>query len=342
MEVLVCLAQHGGSVVSKEELIGEVWADTFVGDDALIRCISELRRALEDDPKAPRVIETIPKRGYRLLEKVEPLSTPRTGLGLVLLRRIAAVASTVAILAGAYRACLKVVQSPPLTIKRLTTTGLVGVAAISRDGKFLAYSEDHLNSQALWLREIATDSSVQLLPMAPMSYKSLAFSANGAYLYYTRSAPGNSFEASGNSFDLFRIPIVGRTPQKLRQDMPENFSISPDGKSVTFVRSDRSYGEAIVVAAIDGSSEREFANLHSPLSYRAGPTWSPDGRLIAAVEEDESSSLFQCRLLVIAAENGLQKMRTLPDVAVLHGTASVAQRRARIDRAFSITTLAVI
>ncbi len=74
MEVLVCLAQHEGSVVSKEKLIGEVWSDTFVGDDVLIRCVSGLRRALEDDPKAPRVIETIPKRGYRLLERVELLS----------------------------------------------------------------------------------------------------------------------------------------------------------------------------------------------------------------------------------------------------------------------------
>ena len=74
MEVLVCLAQSGGEVVSKEKLIGEVWADTFVGDDALIRCVSGLRRALEDDPKSPRVIETIPKRGYRLLERVELLT----------------------------------------------------------------------------------------------------------------------------------------------------------------------------------------------------------------------------------------------------------------------------
>ena len=74
MEVLVCLAQHEGSVVSKEKLIGEVWSDTFVGDDVLIRCVSGLRRALEDDPKSPRAIETIPKRGYRLLERVELLS----------------------------------------------------------------------------------------------------------------------------------------------------------------------------------------------------------------------------------------------------------------------------
>ena len=51
MEVLVCLARHGGDVVSKEELIGDVWAGTFVGDDVLTRCVADLRRALGDDPK---------------------------------------------------------------------------------------------------------------------------------------------------------------------------------------------------------------------------------------------------------------------------------------------------
>src|SRR6266849_2675649 len=73
MEVLVCLVEHAGGVVSKEQLIGAVWPDTFVSDDALTRCISELRKALDDDPKAPRMIETIPKRGYRVLESVELL-----------------------------------------------------------------------------------------------------------------------------------------------------------------------------------------------------------------------------------------------------------------------------
>src|SRR5262249_2527967 len=73
MEVLVCLAQHGDSVVSKERLIGEVWPHTFVGDDALTRCIGELRRAFDDDPKTPKVIETIPKRGYRLVAEIKPI-----------------------------------------------------------------------------------------------------------------------------------------------------------------------------------------------------------------------------------------------------------------------------
>ena len=67
MLVLVCLADHAGQMVPKERLMASVWADTAVGDDVLTRAISELRRLFEDDPKQPRVIETIPKAGYRLI-----------------------------------------------------------------------------------------------------------------------------------------------------------------------------------------------------------------------------------------------------------------------------------
>src|SRR5580704_693204 len=67
MGVLVCLAQRSGDVVSKEQLVQEVWRNTFVTDDVLIRCVSELRKAFGDNAGRPSVIETIPKRGYRLL-----------------------------------------------------------------------------------------------------------------------------------------------------------------------------------------------------------------------------------------------------------------------------------
>lgn len=67
MGVLVCLAKRSGEVVTKEQLVHEVWPDTFVTDDVLIRCISELRKAFGDSAGQPAVIETIPKKGYRLL-----------------------------------------------------------------------------------------------------------------------------------------------------------------------------------------------------------------------------------------------------------------------------------
>ena len=70
MAVLVCLARQAGNPLSKDELLAAVWPDTFVTEDALKRCISELRRVFEDDAREPRVIETIPKRGYRLIAQV--------------------------------------------------------------------------------------------------------------------------------------------------------------------------------------------------------------------------------------------------------------------------------
>jgi len=70
MEVLVCLAQHSGEAIPKEKLLQTVWADTFVTDDVLTRSVSELRKVFEDDAREPKVIQTIPKRGYRLLAPV--------------------------------------------------------------------------------------------------------------------------------------------------------------------------------------------------------------------------------------------------------------------------------
>lgn len=77
MDVLLCLVHHEGQPVSKDELVRQVWAGTFVSDDALVRCVGELRKVLGDDARSATVIETIPKRGYRLAapiawEKPEP------------------------------------------------------------------------------------------------------------------------------------------------------------------------------------------------------------------------------------------------------------------------------
>ena len=71
MQVLVCLAEHAGQPVRKEMLIQTVWPDTFVSDDVLKGSVSELRRVFEDDAREPHIIQTIPKRGYRLIARVE-------------------------------------------------------------------------------------------------------------------------------------------------------------------------------------------------------------------------------------------------------------------------------
>lgn len=71
-DTLLALVRRNGEVVAKEELIGEVWPDTFVSDDSLTQNISALRRILQDDPAQPRFIATVARRGYRF---IAPVST---------------------------------------------------------------------------------------------------------------------------------------------------------------------------------------------------------------------------------------------------------------------------
>ncbi|MFH1177728.1 MAG: winged helix-turn-helix domain-containing protein, partial [Acidobacteriota bacterium] len=73
MDVLVFLAKRDGEVVSKEELIDAVWAKEFIADSALSRAVFELRELLGDSSQQPEFIETIPKRGYRLVAPVVPI-----------------------------------------------------------------------------------------------------------------------------------------------------------------------------------------------------------------------------------------------------------------------------
>jgi TolB-like protein/DNA-binding winged helix-turn-helix (wHTH) protein/Tfp pilus assembly protein PilF len=79
MSVLVYLARHRGQVVTRNELESGVWTGMVVGYDAVTNAVIKLRRALGDDSRAPRVIETISKQGYRLIAEVGPVDQPMIG-----------------------------------------------------------------------------------------------------------------------------------------------------------------------------------------------------------------------------------------------------------------------
>lgn len=72
MDVFCLLAEHAGHTVSREVLLEQVWHGRIVEENALSRVIRALRVALGDDARAPRYIETVTKRGYRLLVQPEP------------------------------------------------------------------------------------------------------------------------------------------------------------------------------------------------------------------------------------------------------------------------------
>lgn len=74
LEVLLCLARRAGQVVRKDELLETVWAGVVVTEDSLVKCIGDIRCALQDDEH--RLVRTEPKRGYRLMVDFRPGDPP--------------------------------------------------------------------------------------------------------------------------------------------------------------------------------------------------------------------------------------------------------------------------
>ncbi len=75
MAVLLELARHAPRVRTRKQIEQAVWPRGYVSGDALTRCVGQLRRALGDDPRAPKLLETIPRRGYRLCAQPQPIGS---------------------------------------------------------------------------------------------------------------------------------------------------------------------------------------------------------------------------------------------------------------------------
>jgi eukaryotic-like serine/threonine-protein kinase len=77
-DVLCHLVQNSGRLVTPDEMLEAIWADTYVNPEVLRKYILEIRKALGDKPGAPQFVETVPKRGYRFIAPVCVDSEPAT------------------------------------------------------------------------------------------------------------------------------------------------------------------------------------------------------------------------------------------------------------------------
>jgi adenylate cyclase len=78
MQLLICLAERAGEVLSVDELLDLVWKNVVVSPDSVYAAVAALRRTLGDDPKNPRYIANVARRGYRLIAPVSPWVDPPT------------------------------------------------------------------------------------------------------------------------------------------------------------------------------------------------------------------------------------------------------------------------
>jgi DNA-binding winged helix-turn-helix (wHTH) protein len=76
LKLLIHLISHRNRLVTRQELMDTVWGDTVISEAALSKAVARLRKALEDDPAAPRYLETVHSQGYRFVAEVEESDLP--------------------------------------------------------------------------------------------------------------------------------------------------------------------------------------------------------------------------------------------------------------------------
>jgi eukaryotic-like serine/threonine-protein kinase len=164
------------------------------------------------------------------------------------------------------------------TITQVTTSGKVRDAAISPDGKYVLSIVEDSGLRSLWLRNIPTGSNTQVLPPESALYQNPAFSPDGNYVYYSKAA-----DAAGNSFNLYRIPVLGGDSVLLVHDVDVGPVFSPEGQRMAYLRAnDPVLGKFLILTAkMDGSDEKTAYS--GPTPFPVWLAWSPDGKLIAYI-----------------------------------------------------------
>lgn len=187
-----------------------------------------------------------------------------------------------------------------IKIARLTDDGNIDALTLSPDGKYVAYAAIRGDLQSLFIRQVETTSAVEVVPPAPVSYRGITFSRDGAWLYYV-TVEKDSFVGT-----LYRVPLLGGTSQKvLPESVGSRVEFSQDGKQIAFVHwVDRTH-TALIIANLDGTDRRQLATLDYEEGFSVnGPTWSPDGKTILVPTQSYNGKQPFASVVAINAQDG--------------------------------------
>ncbi len=184
---------------------------------------------------------------------------------------------------------------------RMTNLGKVLDATVSDDGKYIAYVLDEGEKQSLWLRQTENGGTAKIISDEGIIFQGLKISPDGNWLYY------NMWDKKTVG-QIFRVPVLGGIPQKIIDDCMPGLTISPDNKTIVFIRSDdETKTMKLISAEIDEKEEKVIyeSNRNNGGIYAAA--FAPDGKTLALIgdfPDAETKDNFTAQIVEMQAEGG--------------------------------------
>ncbi len=288
-KALVYLIENRHRVVSKEDLVRAISPNAFVTDNALTRTIAQIRKALNDDARQARVIQTVPTVGYRFIadltegtpETAPPPASHKSRAALVMLGAVGllAVIGWGALLRheGAAEGGVPAFRS----VQFSKGAGLDITPAFSSDGTLIAYSSDKTGGFQIYVRSRDQESRELRITDNGQQNMQPAFSPDGTSIVYASVKGG-----------IFRVPSLGGPARKL-SDFGSYPVWSPDGNTIAFQSSGIGTMSATdtyflvnsniwTVPAAGGVPSQITSPANLPGSQHF-PSWNPNGHEIRFV-----------------------------------------------------------
>ena len=290
MQVLEVLAQTPNEVVPREDLVARVWPGVFVTDDVLHRAIRELRRVFGDDTAKPSYVETIRKRGYRLIAPVRKTQADVT---------TNANPNTITLS----------MQGPAPRTLRSTATLIAASIVLAAALGAVVYALASRSSS-----DDPTPAAVRFVAMTsgPLNETDPALSPDGNRLAFAmRPDPSDNGQA-----DIYITDGPGQTPARITtNDADDRYPAwSPDAAALAFVRINDRTCDVMTIALAD-RRERRIASCGNFEEPRV--SWSRDGEWLVESFAPGPDPVRGWRIARISTRSGVREELTLPTPGTL-------------------------